>query len=98
MLLAITRKFLHLRKCGFLSLLFKRLVQSAWNSFQAYGSAAARMVFKLKKLREVVTNWAKEHFLSVKETKSKLLEELLKFEILEETGALDEDDKNRNKV
>jgi len=42
------------------------------------------MVYKLRKSRRIINDWAKEHFHIIKETNCKLLEELLVFENMEE--------------
>jgi len=69
------------------------LIQSAWTSIHVTGSAPKRMVHKLRELRKIIKNWTKEHFHSIKRTKSKLLDDLLLFETMDEDEELSAEDK-----
>ena len=68
---------------------FKDLINVSWNSFQARGTAVARMVYKLKSLGKVIKAWTKENFYSIKGRKEELLEKFLILETIEEERPLE---------
>lgn len=89
-----TKVFFRFEKMWCLENNFDEMLVGKWDGFGDRGDAASNLCRKLKMLRKFLIKWSKEVFGNIKIKKAALEKEILEFNILEERGFLNEEEKS----